>query len=326
MTRRAAIRAIEYHLPARRITNEDLVHDFPDWTVEKISRKTGIECRHIAGGQECASDLAFCAAEKLFRRPDVRREDIDFVILCTQSPDYFLPTTACILQERLRLPEHAGAYDFNLGCSGYIYGLGMAKGLIETGQATHVLLLTAETYSKHIDPADRSLRTLFGDAAAATLIAAVDAGGGAEPIGPFVYGTDGKGADHLIVASGGMRDRSGSAHLYMNGGELMAFTLRRIPPTMDRLLERSGKTLEEIDLFVFHQANQYMLDVLRSRLKIPPEKFCVMLRDCANTVSSTLPIALHEACANGTLRPGHTAALVGFGVGYSWGATLIRWV
>jgi 3-oxoacyl-[acyl-carrier-protein] synthase-3 len=332
----AVIRAVEYHLPSRRVTNEDLIREFPDWTVEKISRKTGIDSRHIAADGECASDLALCAAEKLLARIDVPRDEIDFLILCTQSPDYFLPTTACVLQHRLGLPDRVGAYDFNLGCSGYIYGLGMAKGLIETGQAANVLLLTAETYSKHIHPADRSLRTIFGDAAAATLISAAPADQLPESIGPFLYGTDGKGARNLIVAAGAMRHPSGrpapgdaqaavSSNLHMDGGEVLAFTLRVVPSTVNRLLERSGKTLDDIDLFVFHQANQYMLDHLRSQLKIPAGKFYVALRECANTVSSTIPIALHEAARSGALQPGHTVMLVGFGVGYSWGAALVRW-
>lgn len=336
----AVIAAIEYQLPVAELSNGDLSAAFPEWPVEKIEQKTGIHNRHIAAPGECSSDLAVAAANRLFDSGACSPAGIDYLLLCTQSPDYFLPTTACLVQHRLGIPITAGALDFNLGCSGFVYGLGLARGLIETGQASNVLLLTAETYSKFMDARDKSVRTIFGDAAAATLVtAAADL---AEPsIGPFVYGTDGSGAPNLIVAAGGMRhpptagrppditDSSGNVrtgdHLFMDGAEIFNFTLRTIPHAVAELLARAGKTLEDVDLFVFHQANQYMLDYLRKRLKIPPEKFFIFLRDCGNTVSSTIPIALKAASRGGALRTGDLVMLVGFGVGYSWGATLVRW-
>jgi len=331
----AAIRAVDYHLPERALTNRELADAFPDWTLEKIAGKTGIDERHLAAPEECASDLAVAAARKLFAGGACRPEAIDFLLLCTQSPDYFLPTTACILQDRLGLPTSAGALDFNLGCSGFVSGLSLAKGLIETGQAANVLLLTAETYSKFMHPDDRSVRALFGDAAAATLVQArPDASGGLPWIGPFVFGTDGKGKENLIVARGGMRRPAESAadargrfpnHLHMNGPEIFTFTLRAVPRAVAELLERAGKSIDDVDLFVFHQANRYMLDHLRDKLKIPPEKFVVALDHCGNTVSSTIPIALKETVGRQLLRPGQLVMLVGFGVGYSWGATLMRW-
>jgi 3-oxoacyl-[acyl-carrier-protein] synthase-3 len=329
----AAIRAIEYHLPERILTNRELAEAFPDWTVEKITGKTGIVERRLAAAEECASDLAVAAARKLFASGMCRPESIDFLLLCTQSPDYFLPTTACVLQDRLGLPTSAGALDFNLGCSGFVYGLSLAKGLIETGQAGNVLLLTAETYSKFLHPEDRGVRAIFGDAAAATLVQARDdAPAGSLPwIGPFVFGTDGKGMNNLIVAKGGMRQESaavttnGSAdHLHMNGPEIFTFTLNAVPQAVKNLLERAGKGIDDIDLFVFHQANRFMLDHLRDRLKIPKEKFVVAMSHCGNTVSSTIPIALRDAANQQLLHPGQLVMLVGFGVGYSWGATLIR--
>jgi 3-oxoacyl-[acyl-carrier-protein] synthase-3 len=265
---------------------------------------------------------------------------VDYLLLCTQSPDYFLPTTACILQDKLGIPTRAGALDFNLGCSGYVYGLGLAKALIETDQAQGVLLITAETYSKFMHPGDKSVRTLFGDAGAATLVRGV--AGDEESIGPFVYGTDGSGGGNLIVPTGGMRRRTApadeepsvdadgnvrtSANLYMNGPEIFIFTLRAVPKLVQELLSRSEKELADIDLFVFHQANLYMLEHLRKKLKIPAEKFFVGMRECGNTVSCTIPIALKQAAGQGRLRAGDLVMLVGFGVGYSWGATLVRWV
>jgi 3-oxoacyl-[acyl-carrier-protein] synthase-3 len=337
----ASIRAIEYHLPERALTNEDLARDFPEWTLEKIADKTGIVRRHVAASGECSSDLAVAAATRLFAAGACKPEAIDFVLLCTQSPDYFLPTTACILQDRLGLPTTAGALDFNLGCSGFVYGLSLAKGLIETGQAANVLLLTAETYSKFMHRDDRSVRSLFGDAAAATLVQArPDAPAPGLPwIGPFVFGTDGKGTENLIVPTGGMRKpargqtapgcENGTGprfpdHLHMNGPEIFSFTLRAVPRAVGELLERAGRTIDEVDLFVFHQANRYMLEHLRGKLKIPPEKFVLASSHCGNTVSSTIPIALKESARRGQLPGGRLVMLVGFGVGYSWGATLVR--
>ena len=165
---KAAIRAIEYYLPETVLGSDDLTREFPDWSVAKIESKTGIRERHIASGSECSSDLGIAAAKKLFDSGAVSPSEIDFLLFCTQSPDYFLPTTACMMQAALGIPKTAGALDFNLGCSGFVYGLGLAKGLIETGQAKSILLITAETYSKFIHPRDRSVRTIFGDAAAAT--------------------------------------------------------------------------------------------------------------------------------------------------------------
>jgi 3-oxoacyl-[acyl-carrier-protein] synthase-3 len=335
----AAITATEYYLPDNVVSTESLAAEFPDWSVEKIEAKTGIHERHIAAPEECASDLAVAAARKLFESGACQPADIDYILLCTQSPDYFLPTTACLLQDRLGIPTTAGALDFNLGCSGFVAGLGLAKGLVETGQAARVLLLTAETYSKFLHPQDKSVRTIFGDAAAATLVERVD--GGEPSIGPFVYGTDGSGASNLIVPTGGLRchrspetavevqDDAGNLrsrdNLFMDGAEIFNFTIRAIPKCVQDLISRAQVALEDIDLFVFHQANQYMLNHLRKRMKIPEERFYIAMRHCGNTVSSTIPIALNHALRDGVLQRGHRVMVVGFGVGYSWAAALLRW-
>jgi 3-oxoacyl-[acyl-carrier-protein] synthase-3 len=337
----AAISGIEYHLPEAILSSEQLAQEFPDWSAEKIGTKTGIAERHIAGVAECSSDLAVEAAYKLFRSGVCRPEEIDYILFCTQSPDYFLPTTACLIQSRLGIPLSAGALDYNLGCSGFVVGLGLAKGLIETGQAANVLLLTGETYSKFVNKRDKSVRTIFGDAAAAALVQAVEKDG--DPaIGPFIYGTDGSGAQNLIVPTGGMRnpktaesaelveDESGNFrsqdNLFMNGAEIFNFTLRTIPKCVNDLLVRAGIGIGAVDLFVLHQANQYMLEHLRKKMKLPDEKFVVAMSHCGNTVSSTIPIALKHAQMQGRLKSGDTVVLVGFGVGYSWAATLLRWV
>lgn len=338
MRRFARIAAIEYALPSATLTNEMLAQEYPNWSVDKIYAKTGIASRPISAEGECASDLAERACLQLLDLGKARREDIDFLVLCTQSPDYFLPATACVLQARLGLPQSCGAFDFNQGCSGFVYGLGIAKGLIESGQARNVLLVTAETYSKFIHPGDKSVRTLFGDAAAATLVTA-DAE--AESIGSFVYGTDGSGAPNLIVPGGAMRmprspeseavhtDDSGNTrsgmNLYMNGPAIFEFSMQSVPALVDGVLQRAGLSLDQVDIFAFHQANRFMLDSLRRRIRIPPEKFLTAYENCGNTVSSTIPIALKDAEDSGQIRGGQTVMLVGFGVGYSWAGCLARW-
>jgi 3-oxoacyl-[acyl-carrier-protein] synthase III len=339
---KATIDAIEYHLPEGLLTNDMLAADFPEWSVDKIQEKTGISTRHISCQDECASDIGVLAAQKLFATGVCQPHDVDFLLFCSQSPDFLLPTTACILQDRLGIPTAAGALDFNLGCSGFVYGLGLAKGLIETKQSKSLLLITADTYTKYIHPKDKSVRTLFGDGAAAVLIrASTDVDSDEDLIGPFVYGTDGTGYKNLIVPTSGMRqektpqtafvesDESGNCrsqdNLFMNGSEIFNFTLAAVPKAVHELLHRSGKSLEDIDCFVFHQANQFMLEHLRKKVKIPSEKFPVSMKHCGNTVSSTIPIALKDACNEGKIQSGDLVMLVGFGVGYSWGATLVRW-
>jgi 3-oxoacyl-[acyl-carrier-protein] synthase-3 len=334
------IKSIEYYLPDNILTNEKLVFDYPEWSIDKIEKKTGIKSRHIVNPDECSSDIGLAAAKKLFSTGVCEPKDIDYLILCTQSPDYFLPTTACILQERLGIPVSSGAIDINLGCSGYIYGLGLAKGLIETGQSENLLFITAETYSKFIHPGDKSVRTLFGDGAAATLISGASKTD-RSLIGPFVYGTDGKGENNLIVPNGGMRspfktvqektvtDNNGNIrtqnNLYMNGSEIFTFTLKKVPEAVRQLLKKTNKKMEEIDYFIFHQANKLMLEHLRKKIKIPLEKFCLAYEDVGNTVSSSIPIALKKSLECGKIKSGDLIMLVGFGVGYSWGATLIEW-
>jgi 3-oxoacyl-[acyl-carrier-protein] synthase-3 len=334
----AKIKDIAMYLPPVVLSNFELSKIYPEWPSEKIYDKTGINERRIAGKDQTAGDLAFEAATRLFYQGQIASQDVDFIILCTQAPDYILPTTACIIQDRLGISRHAGALDINLGCSGFVYGLSLAKGLIETGAARCVLLLTADTYSKYINPMDKSVRTLFGDAAAATAIVATDAE--CEKIGPFVFGTDGSGAKNLIVEAGMYRvpksaetskeltDDSGNVrsrnNLYMNGAEVMAFSLKEVPKAADALLLKAEMTKEDIDFFVLHQANKFMLEALRKKMKVPTEKLPIFVDDCGNTVSSTIPIALFKLHQQGRLKSGHKLMLIGFGVGYSWAACLLN--
>ncbi len=338
--KRAALQGISYYLPDKIVSNKHLAQEFPKWDISKVEKKVGISERRVAGPEQCASDLAVLAAEKLFAQGLCSPDEIDFVLLCTQSSDYRLPTTACLLQHRLGIPTSVGALDINLGCSGYIYGLSLAKGLIESGQASNLLFLTAETYSKFLHPGDKSVRILFGDAAAASIIRAIDTDSNSHLIGPFLFGTDGSGGANLIVPAGGCRqplseetalaitDDQGNTrspeHLSMDGAEIFAFTLRVVPEVINDFLKKTSLAMDDFDLFVFHQANQYMLNHLRRRLKIPEDKFCLSFQYSGNTVSSTIPIALQDAIRKGRLKPGQRVMLVGFGVGYSWGVTMME--
>lgn len=329
----AYIKAISYYLPEQVMTNQQLLERFPEWNSDKVAQKIGVECRHVASAGETAGDMAEQAARRLMSEHNIAPESIDFLLLCTQSPDYFLPSTACVLQDRLGLPKSCGAFDFNLGCSGAIYGLAVAKGLIAAGVAHNVLLLTAETYTKYLHPDDKSNQTIFGDGAAACL---VSGDGGFARIGEFVLGTDGSGANNLIVKSGASRqpqptgqvvtDDEGHQwhddYLYMNGGAIFNFTLDVVPPLIADLLAKHQLTRDDVDYYVFHQANKYMLETIRRFARLPQDKFYVNLQQTGNTVSSTVLIALSQ-CRD-RLKPGDRVMLAGFGVGLSYGGTIIE--
>jgi 3-oxoacyl-[acyl-carrier-protein] synthase III len=323
---------IATYFPSGILDNEELCRRFPEWSPGKIEKKLGIRSRHQAVSDETAADMAFAAADALLTDED--RRSIDFVLFCTQSPDYYMPTSACILQERLGLPTTVGAIDYNLGCSGFIYGLAITKGLLASGVASKVLLLTAETYSKHIHPRDKGNLSIFGDAAAATILDLDDL----PRLHEFALGTDGKGAENLIVRNGGLRSRfnpeaadwtdendslRNDNALYMNGPEIFNFTIATIPPLLEQVLARNNLTLADLDYVIFHQANQYMLQYLRDLLGIPGEKFYIGMLDCGNTVCATIPIALRDCLDRGLVTPGDKVLVAGFGVGYSYGATII---
>lgn len=325
------------YIPATVLGNEELSAIYPGWSAEKIYSKTGIRERRIAAEDETAVDMAIKAAVNLFGKGKFTPADVSFIIFCTQAPDYILPTSACIIQDALGVPRNAGAVDINLGCSGFVYALSLANGLIASGAARNVLVLTADTYSKFIHPMDKSVRTLFGDAATATLVGIAEEE--RHSIGPFEFGTDGSGAKHLIVETGGGRiarssqtsepfeDASGNIrsrdNLYMDGGAVMNFTLKEVPKVVSTLLDRCGLAREEVDTFVLHQANRFMLDALRKKLSVPEEKLPVRMEMVGNTVSSTIPLVLAEMLDNGCFER-KQIMLVGFGVGLSWAACMMN--
>jgi 3-oxoacyl-[acyl-carrier-protein] synthase-3 len=328
----STIKLIELFFPEKKLTNDMISAEFPVWDSSKIEEKVGVKSRFIVQDNETALDLAFNAVSRLLEKYDKRK--IDFIILCTQSPEYILPTTACILQAKLGLNKNVGAFDFNLGCSGYIYGLGIAKSLINTNMAKSVLLVTSETYTKHINKLDFANRSIFGDAATATIIE-VDEN---ECLHEFVYGTDGDGAFDLIVKNGGARSireenpllidgQNGNKRtdndLFMNGPEIFNFTIATIPKLINSVLHKNNLEIENIDYFIFHQANKFMLDYIRKKMKLDSDKFYNNILYTGNTVSSTIPIALKDCLDNNKIKTGDKVLLCGFGVGYSWGATVI---
>lgn len=329
----AKIIDISCYLPEKVLTNQDLIEEIGDPGIEKIAKIAGVRKRHVVAQNETALDLAYQSCKTIIQNND--KDKIDFLILCTQSPDYYLPTSACILQDKLGLRKNIGALDFNLGCSGYIYGLALARGLIEANIAENVLLVTAETYSKHIHHKDKGNRIIFGDGATSSIIQRSSE----EGIMEFSLGTDGSGYANLIVPNGGLRNKydkdareivsdSGSVrtanHLYMNGAEIFNFTIEEIPKTFFDVIEKNNLRFDDIDYFIFHQANEYINSFLRKKLDIPPEKYYLNMEIVGNTVSSTIPIALKDCFNRNILSMGNKVLLLGFGVGYSWGATIIN--
>ena len=319
------IQAIAYRLGGQLETGADLIRDNPDWKLAEIEAKTGVKTRHIAALSETAADMAASAARDLFDR-GINPAEVNALIFVSQSPDYILPTTACLLQNRLGLKTSCMAFDINLGCSGFVHGLGVSIALINSCLANKVLLLCGDTYTRYIGKNDRTCRPIFSDGAAAALIAR----GNQVSSGPFVFGSDGSGGQNLIVKGSGARHEecqtpSSRSNLYMNGPQVFMFTMSSVPKVVSKILEECGTRLEDVDLFIFHQASALVLENIGRQLKLPSEKLYSNLENIGNTVSATIPIALSNAVRDGRLHPGQTVLICGFGVGYSWAGALVRW-
>ncbi|MCW3103919.1 MAG: 3-oxoacyl-ACP synthase [Bacteroidetes bacterium] len=332
----AYIQAISYYLPEHTLSNSELCSIFPALTENDIFKRTGIRKRHITKDGVVGSDLGYEAGMKLFSEHGIDPSTIDFLIFCTEGLDYKGPATACILQHRLGLPTSSGAIDVPFGCTGFTYGLSVAKGLIESGQANSVLLLTSDIPSTVIHPSDAELRMIFGDAGAATLITSNEEI--SNGVGKFSFGTDGSGADNLMVERSGTRNAADAewfeknkdvggmkyGQMKMNSLEIFSFAMRVVPPMISDILTKNGLQKEDIDLFVFHQANTFLLSVLRRKLKIGEDKFFMYMEEIGNTVSASVPIALYEAIKAGKAKKGSTVLLASFGIGYSWSGTVVR--
>ena len=320
------IKAISTYFPKNTLTNDTISEQFPEWNSEKILQKIGIEQRYIADKDECASDMAAQAVLTLIEEHLLDKNAIDFLLLCTQTPDHILPTTACIVQDKVGLPTTCAALDINQGCSGYIYGLSVASSLITSGNFKNVVLVTVDTYTKYVHPKDKGNLSIFGDAATATLISTE----GEYLIGKSTLGTDGTGAENLIIRNGGTRSARNENpddwdnFIDMKGAKIFNFIVKRTPEVVYNNLEINGLNKEDIDLFIFHQANTHILNKVREDMEIPEEKFVIEMRYYGNTISSSIPIAFLEHLRKYPEKAKNKIQLVGFGVGYSWGAIYVE--
>lgn len=325
-----SINNIAVYLPEGKVSNYDLAAAFKDVDPEEIFKRTGIRSRRRTTEDFIMSDMVFEAAEMLFKDTPGLREKIDTVILIGHGYDYKAPITAAILQHRLQIKNSALTIDLPHGCTGYINGLAVSKGLIDGGMSKHILLLTGDTPSFVIDKNNSELQSIFSDSGTASYIEA-------KPelqFEKFVFGTDGSGAESLIVRRSSSRKPATAEYLNeggrlnglmeMNGTEIFLFAIKVVPTLVKETLEKNNLTLDQVDYVIFHQANSFLLDVLRRKLKMPKEKFFNDITETGNTVASTIPIALKTCLDNGTLKRGMTVLLAGFGLGYTWGATVIK--
>jgi len=332
------ISAIETYLPKKVMTNELLQLQFPELKLRELTRLTGVEKRHIAQKGETAADIAFAAAQNLYQKHPELKGETDFIIFCSAGGDYITPASACVLQNRLGLSQHCGAFDFNQGCTGYLYGLNLAKGLIVSGTARNVLLLTAEAITNTIHPADKSNRAIFGDGATASMISA--AMGDDTGIGNFVFGTDGSHFEDIIIRNGRERypliefaepdfsDNYGNvrnhACFHMNGSAVFQFSVNKAPELVYQVLDKNSLNFEQVNMFIFHQANRVILETIAKKLKLDPAKNHIYLSETGNTVASTIPFAIHNALEKNLIQKDSLVLLAGFGVGFSWGGTVVR--
>ena len=319
----ATIRAISTYLPATIENNSELVD-------ARFIKKIGVKCRHLCSKDEAAGDLAFNAAEKLFAEHNLDRHEIDFILLCTQHPDHLGPHTSAHLQHRLGLKKSVGTMDIALGCSGYVYGLAVAKGLIETGLAKKILFITSSVYTKYINARDKSTRPLFGDGATATWID----GGDKENLRAFVFGSDGSRFDKLIIPVGGSRfmprdnpeifstDENGNyrsnCEIFMDGMAITYFTLREVPPLIEKVLAAANLTRADLDYCIFHQANKFMMTYLRDKAGLNDVPFHNDISETGNLVSGSVPLAIEQVVKNFGAEKLKCVMLAGFGVGLSW--------
>lgn len=324
------IENISIHLPSLVLTNEMLAHEF-NVSDEEIFKKTGIRQRYISAPNEISSDMAENAAIKLFNENGTDKSKIDFLIFCSEGFDYVAPPTSCILQHKLGLPETIGCFDLPYGCSGYIYGLMLANSLLESGVAKKILFLTGDIPAKVLDKKNLELRSIFSDIGTANLLS-IDS---SNPSTQFSFGTDGKGAFDLYIERSASRNppdseflsctNLGHGRMIMNGTNVFLFAMKRVPVLVKEILEKNKLTIESIDLFIFHQANSFMLEVLRKKIKIPTEKFFTNIESYGNSTSSSIPVALKDAEQQGKLKRGMKVLLAGFGIGNSWSATIIEY-
>ena len=320
------INSIEYHLPEYTIDCHELDITKPHWHVRNSLSKTGVRYLHHSAKDETTLQLAYKSASKaLAGVPENERPDT--LIVCTQTPDQLLPHVSASLQHELGLPSSTKCFDISLGCSGYCYGLSIAYGYIAAGISKRVLFVTVDNYSKAIDPENKTSFLIFSDGSSATIIDKP------ESAPSFLFGTDGSRSSAIRCLNSGISVVTGKnddtpipkPDLQMDGFNVFQFTVKTIPAEIKKLAEQAGTGMDNIDLFVFHQASNKVLESLASKLNIPDEKMIIDLHDVGNTTSSTIPIAMKRAEANGRLHRGDTVMLFGFGIGLSWSGAVFKY-
>lgn len=329
-----------HHLPSGVLSNDDLCVTNPTWQAEDIFRKTGIRSRCISAEGETAMDLGAIAAGALLDKNESLRSSVRSLFFCTQTPDYFSPASACVLHHRLKLPTDCAAFDYNLGCSGFTYGLWLANGAISTGWTDKALLVAGDTLSKYCSPYDMTTVTLFGDGAAAALLGKSPEGALAK-IGHTVLGTDGRGYPNLMIPAGAARaprpanfgvydaesgNRRCPEQVHMNGTEVFAFTLSEVPNAINSLLKKLELSATDIDLFLLHQANGFILESIRKKMKLSKEQMPIDIAETGNLSCASLPVLLSRCAGRGQIKKGSRCVLAGYGVGYSWAVTYLEWL
>ena len=336
--RSSSISAIHYCIPERRLSSADLYERFGEKSVRSIEKMAGVAERRVVSPGETSSDLAFAAANALLTEKGISRESVDLLVFVSQTPDYQLPATACVLQHRLGLSEQCAAFDINLGCSAFPYGLAVAHSMISSGTANRALLLVADAITTIIHPQDRGLVPLHGDGGTAALIEPCPEGGG---LLHFYLGTNGSGHKHLMVpASGARNPRNGESklevevekgvvrtaeHLHMNGPAIFHFSIYKVPEMISQALAKAQLNIEDFDLVLLHQANKTMVSQIYKSLGVPEEKRFYFAEQIGNCSGASTPILLAEAWRQGRIKPGSRTLLAAFGVGLSWGVAMVRW-
>ncbi len=337
MTPRATITAIHHCVPARRLTAAELEARFGAKNVQSIAKLSGIHERRVVEPGMTAADLAFAAADRILAARQIPRESIDLLLVSTQTGDYQIPGTSYVLHERLRLGQHCATYDLNQGCSAYPYTLAMAQGLFAIGQAKRALILNTDALSGVIHPQDRTLVTLHGDGAVATLL---DVGAAGEGLLDFHFGVDSAGWRYLCIPASGARnprdqnsrqdimDETGNVrtaeHFQMNGQAIFHFAIHKVPEVTQAALKRFGVTIADLDLVILHQANRFMIEQIYKKLGVPAEKQFFFLETIGNLSGAATPAVLSEAVRQQRVRPGALVLMASFGVGLSWGLALVR--
>ncbi len=324
---RARLHTVGSFVPEKRLTNDDLER-MVDTSDEWIMARTGIRERRMASGDETTLTFAEGAARDIIARSGIDPRDIDVLLVPTATPEHLFPSTACLLQDRLGA-TNAAAYDCLAACSGFVYGLAQAYGFIESGMARNVLVIGAETLTRFTNFTDRSTCILFGDGAAGALVTAGD--DSHTGFLGFDIGADGGGGKDLGLPVGGSHIPAHQSHeaeqeyIFMKGREVFKFATRVIVDAATRLLEKTGITMGDIDLFVPHQANLRIIDHAVEKLGIDPGKVVVNLERFGNTSSASVPLALAEARDDGRLQPGNLVMMIAFGAGLTWGATIVAY-